>query len=249
MCPLCGQGMFRAPDLQVPPAILNPEPARVLLDRAHALARLRHQLRVARQQQVAVGLRVAPCRPKLAQPKPVPGRSESCWRWEYRAFSMIVTHQDIPPPRSRTGHHLFRSSGDPSRPYPTTRRASGTSADNLRRHGVNRRHAIVQVMPHLAAAVQLALDGVANHPLIIVAYDRLHRKPILRRCLKVLGSRAPVWRQVQRPWNRRRTHVRTSTVVGAASTALVPDANFCSSSTTKPRSRNWTSGTACGGSQ
>ncbi len=71
------------------------------------------------------------------------------------------------------------------------------------RHGVDGHHPVVQEK-HLPAAVQLALNGVADDSFIVLRDDRFHRQPVLRRRL----NRAHVARagqcQVKRTRNRSR---------------------------------------------
>ena len=61
----------------------------------------------------------------------------------------------------------------------------------LEGHVLDGGNAVVQEI-HLATPVQLPLDGVADHPLIVIAHHGLHRQAILRRRLQsaeVPGSR------------------------------------------------------------
>ena len=56
------------------------------------------------------------------------------------------------------------------------------------RHLQNGAHPVVQEK-HLAAPVQLALDRVADHALVVLCDNRLHRQPVMRRRLD--GAHVP----------------------------------------------------------
>ena len=88
-------------------------------------------------------------------------------------------------------------------------RACGRSARELLGHGLDRHHAVVQE-EDLPAAVQLALDGIPDHALVVLRDDGLDRQPVVRRRLD--GAHVPRarQRQVERAGDRRgaeREHV------------------------------------------
>ena len=94
-------------------------------------------------------------------------------------------------------------------PWPTTMRACGTSVCELLRHRLDRQHAVVQE-EDLPAAVQLALDGIADDALVVLRDDGLDRQPVLRRRLDGAHVARAGERQVERARNRRgaqREHV------------------------------------------
>ena len=58
---------------------------------------------------------------------------------------------------------------------------------------------------HLTAPIQFPLDGIADDPLIVIAYDGLHWQAILRRRFQSTEVSGPRESQVQRPWDGSRT--------------------------------------------
>ncbi len=81
-------------------------------------------------------------------------------------------------------------------------RACGTSVLQLLRHRLDRQHAVVQE-EDLPAAVQLALDGVADDALVVLRDDGLDRQPVVRRRLDGAHVARAGQRQVKRARNRR----------------------------------------------
>ena len=88
-------------------------------------------------------------------------------------------------------------------------RACGTSVCNFDAHRFNRHHAVVQE-ENLSAAIQFALDGVADDALVVMRGDRLDRQPVVRRRLDRAHVARAGEREVKRARNRRgaqRQHV------------------------------------------
>ena len=88
-------------------------------------------------------------------------------------------------------------------------RACGTSVCNFDAHGFNRHHAVVQ-KENLPAAIQLALDGVADDAFVVLRHDGLDRQAVVRRRLDGAHVARAGEREVKRARNRRgaeRQHV------------------------------------------
>ncbi len=81
-------------------------------------------------------------------------------------------------------------------------RACGASSRSRRGHPFNVKHAVVQVK-NLPAAIDLALDGVADQPFVVLRDERLHRQAVLRRRFDGAHVARAGQRQVKRARNGR----------------------------------------------
>ena len=78
----------------------------------------------------------------------------------------------------------------------------GNERLQFRAHRFNRRHAVVQEK-NLSAAVQFALDGVADQALVVGGRNRLDRQAVMRRRLDGAHVARAGQREIQRARNRR----------------------------------------------
>ena len=88
-------------------------------------------------------------------------------------------------------------------------RAFGSSVRSFCGHRLDRHHAVVQE-ENLPAAVQFALDGVADDALVVLRDDGLDGQPVVRRRLDGAHVARAGEREVKRARNRRgaqRQHV------------------------------------------
>ena len=187
----------------------------VLLHGADAFAHVGEQARVARQQQIRVGLMlVTPDAPaqlvKVAQTKTVGAVNDDGVRirnvetafddrrgkqnvglavdeFRHHFFEVVGIHLAVADDESRVGAKFFQTVG----------------------HVLNRHHAVVQEK-NLSAAREFAVDGVADGALVELRDDRLDGQAVVRRRLDGAHVARAGEREVKRARNRRgaqRQHV------------------------------------------
>ena len=209
-----------AADLKVAHGNFKPAAQRgILPDGADAFAHIGEQAYVARQQQIGIGLvLVTPDPPaqlvKVAQAKPVGAVNDYGVRvWNIQAaLDDGGGQQDIRLAIDELGHDRFQFvrihlavTNDQARVGQKPFQAVG--------HGLNRHYAIVQEK-NLPAAIQLALDGIADDALVELGDNGLDRQPVMRRGLDGAHVARTGEREVKRAGNGRgaeREHVHLCT--------------------------------------
>ena len=204
---LGAQQIARAADFQVAHGDFEAAAERrVLLDCADALASVGQKTRVPRQQQIGVGLMLVTPHPtaqliEIAQAEPIGAIDDDGVgvRDIQAAFDDRRREQHVGLAVDKPRHHLLQVIAV-QLPVPDHDARVRDQRLELSRNRLDGHDPVVQEKD-LAAPVQLALDGVADHAFVVLRDDGLHRQAVLGRRLDGAHVAGAGERQVKSPRN------------------------------------------------
>ena len=181
------ENVARAANLQIAHGDVKAGAERaVLLDRVDPFARRADRHHLARQQEIGIGLVLGAADAaaqlvEIGQPEPVGAVDDD--RVRVRNIEAALddrrADQHVDLAGDEACHHVFEFVRVHLAVADSTRASGQSSAMRSRMRSIDL-HAVVQEID-LALAFELAIDRVANDPLVVAADDRLDRQPIERR--------------------------------------------------------------------